>query len=202
MKKRLALLLAAALLAQLLTVATFAEDTYVEVPQQPTEVTLEETEEPQPTEATEEEAAPEVTEAAPAEPVAEPAEEPAYEEAAPQVTEEVPAEDPAYEAESDAIEAEQYASNLASSYGDCYTRTLSSGETLRKGIDVSAYQGNINWKAVAASGIEFAIIRVQGQHRGCSGSRTQGRCLYLLPGHHHAGGHSGGPVRAGPHQRL
>jgi GH25 family lysozyme M1 (1,4-beta-N-acetylmuramidase) len=170
MKKRLALLLAAALLAQLLTVATFAEDTYVEVPQQPTEVTLEETEEPQPTEATEEEAAPEVTEAAPAEPVAEPAEEPAYEEAAPQVTEEVPAEDPAYEAESDAIEAEQYASNLASSYGDCYTRTLSSGETLRKGIDVSAYQGNINWKAVAASGIEFAIIRVGYRGYGVAGT--------------------------------
>lgn len=28
------------------------------------------------------------------------------------------------------------------------------------GIDVSAYQGNINWKAVASSGVEFAIIRL------------------------------------------
>ena len=29
-----------------------------------------------------------------------------------------------------------------------------------KGIDVSAHQGNINWDAVKASGIEFAIIRI------------------------------------------
>lgn len=28
------------------------------------------------------------------------------------------------------------------------------------GIDVSAYQGNIDWKAVASSGVEFAIIRL------------------------------------------
>lgn len=28
------------------------------------------------------------------------------------------------------------------------------------GIDVSAYQGSIDWKAVAASGVEFAIIRL------------------------------------------
>lgn len=28
------------------------------------------------------------------------------------------------------------------------------------GVDVSAYQGNIDWEAVAASGIEFAIIRL------------------------------------------
>ena len=29
-----------------------------------------------------------------------------------------------------------------------------------RGIDVSAHQGNINWDAVKASGIEFAIIRI------------------------------------------
>lgn len=29
-----------------------------------------------------------------------------------------------------------------------------------KGIDISAHQGNINWDAVKASGIEFAIIRI------------------------------------------
>lgn len=32
-------------------------------------------------------------------------------------------------------------------------------EILIKGIDVSSYQGSINWEAVANSGIEFAIIR-------------------------------------------
>lgn len=30
----------------------------------------------------------------------------------------------------------------------------------KKGIDVSVYQGNIDWKKVKASGIEFAIIRI------------------------------------------
>lgn len=31
---------------------------------------------------------------------------------------------------------------------------------MSKGIDVSAYQGNINWQAVKDSGIEFALLRV------------------------------------------
>lgn len=31
---------------------------------------------------------------------------------------------------------------------------------MSKGIDVSAHQGNINWDAVKASGIDFAIIRI------------------------------------------
>ena len=35
----------------------------------------------------------------------------------------------------------------------------------QKGIDVSKYQGNLDWGAVAASGINFAIIRVG--YRGC-----------------------------------
>lgn len=30
----------------------------------------------------------------------------------------------------------------------------------KKGIDVSAYQGNINWKAVKEDGIEFAILKI------------------------------------------
>ena len=29
-----------------------------------------------------------------------------------------------------------------------------------KGIDVSKYQGEINWERVAASGVQFAFIRV------------------------------------------
>jgi GH25 family lysozyme M1 (1,4-beta-N-acetylmuramidase) len=84
--------------------------------------------------------------------------------------EEVPVDEAADEAESDDIQAEQYASDLASSYEDCYTRALSAGETLRKGIDVSAYQGDIDWKAVAASGIEFAIIRVGYRGYGAAGT--------------------------------
>ena len=48
------------------------------------------------------------------------------------------------------------------------TRTLLPGETLRKGIDVSVWQGDIDWKAVARSGVEFAIIR--GASRGWGGA--------------------------------
>jgi GH25 family lysozyme M1 (1,4-beta-N-acetylmuramidase) len=160
MKKRpFALLLTAALLAQLLTAAAFAEDTYVEDPQQPAEVISEEIayEEPQQTSAgmAYQEDAPEDA---------------AYEAEDPQLLEEVPVDEAADEAESDDIQAEQYASDLASSYEDCYTRALSAGETLRKGIDVSAYQGNIDWKAVAASGIEFAIIRVGYRGYGAAGT--------------------------------
>jgi len=33
------------------------------------------------------------------------------------------------------------------------------GYTLRRGIDVSSYQGDVDWKAVASSGIQFAMIR-------------------------------------------
>lgn len=39
-------------------------------------------------------------------------------------------------------------------------------ETLRKGIDVSAWQGSINWPQVAADGVEFAIIRAAGRTYG------------------------------------
>lgn len=38
---------------------------------------------------------------------------------------------------------------------------VENGEVIStKGIDVSRYQGNIDWQKVAASGVEFAIIRV------------------------------------------
>ena len=39
-------------------------------------------------------------------------------------------------------------------------RKLNSDETLRKGIDVSQFQGKIDWAKVKASGIDFAFIRV------------------------------------------
>lgn len=37
---------------------------------------------------------------------------------------------------------------------------------MRKGIDVSHWQGNIDWEAVKASGIEFAIIKAGGSDAG------------------------------------
>lgn len=38
------------------------------------------------------------------------------------------------------------------------------------GIDVSSYQGNINWNAVANDGIEFAIIRIGYRGYGAAGN--------------------------------
>lgn len=38
------------------------------------------------------------------------------------------------------------------------------------GIDVSAYQGNIDWNKVKADGVDFAIIRVGGRGYGASGT--------------------------------
>ncbi|MEG1753322.1 MAG: GH25 family lysozyme, partial [Christensenella sp.] len=39
---------------------------------------------------------------------------------------------------------------------------------ISNGIDVSAFQGNIDWKAVAASGVEFAVIRAVHWPKGGS----------------------------------
>lgn len=38
--------------------------------------------------------------------------------------------------------------------------TAADGTTARTGIDVSKHQGNIDWAAVAADGVDFAILRV------------------------------------------
>ena len=52
---------------------------------------------------------------------------------------------------------------IPSSYDGVTPRALASGETLKKGIDVSSYQGTIDWAAVKKSGVEFAIIRAGGR---------------------------------------
>ncbi len=45
----------------------------------------------------------------------------------------------------------------------CY---ISDAYTTERGIDVSGYQGDIDWQAVADSGIDFAIIRAGGRYYG------------------------------------
>ncbi len=47
----------------------------------------------------------------------------------------------------------------------------------RMGIDVSSYQGEIDWRAVADSGIEFAIIRA-GYRGYTSGALMEDTCFY------------------------
>ena len=56
-----------------------------------------------------------------------------------------------------------------SSYKDFSPRALADGETLRYGIDVSQFQGKIDWKTVAESGVDFAIIRAALRGWGAEG---------------------------------
>ena len=56
-----------------------------------------------------------------------------------------------------------------SCFDDYKPRALADGETLRRGIDVSQFQKEIDWKAVADSGVDFAIIRVAMRGWGAEG---------------------------------
>ena len=56
--------------------------------------------------------------------------------------------------------ASQEEDSLQSTFSDFSPRALAPSEALRKGVDVSYYQNTIDWKAVRADGIDFAIIRV------------------------------------------
>ena len=95
--------------------------------------------------------------------------EPAAEEVSP--SEDDPWDDPLYcriQAADDGI------MTLASgkTYSNFTTRALKDGETLHKGIDVSEFQGSINWSKVAASGVEFVFVRVAYRGTG-TGSLNQ-----------------------------
>ncbi len=69
------------------------------------------------------------------------------------------------------------ASVTTESFDDYVPRQLKTGETLRLGVDVSAYQGaNIDWNQVAASGVEFAIVRVAYRTTG-SGELKSDSCF-------------------------
>ena len=56
-------------------------------------------------------------------------------------------------------EAGDTTSDVGGEGANMYARVCASG-TVTKGIDVSYYQGTINWTSVANSGIKFAFIRV------------------------------------------
>ena len=61
-------------------------------------------------------------------------------------------------------------------------RALKSGETLRKGIDVSQFQGKIDWAKVKASGIEFAFIRIGYRGWGTGNLAEDSRAYENLKG--------------------
>ena len=51
-----------------------------------------------------------------------------------------------------------------------YLRGMENGQKVsRKGIDVSSFQGQIDWNAVASAGVKFAMIRVGGRGYGAEG---------------------------------
>lgn len=60
--------------------------------------------------------------------------------------------------------------------------------TIRKGIDVSYYQGNIDWRKVADAGYEFAILRIGFRGYGESGTlKVDESFSNNLKGAHEAG---------------
>jgi GH25 family lysozyme M1 (1,4-beta-N-acetylmuramidase) len=56
------------------------------------------------------------------------------------------------------------------------------GYTIHKGIDVSTWNGKINWKKVKASGIDYAIIRVGGRYTSSGGYFVDSRYEENLKG--------------------
>ena len=77
------------------------------------------------------------------------------------------------------------------SYGSTWTafttREVAANETLRYGIDVSSWQGTVNWTQVAAAGVEFVIIRAA--YRGLTSGtlNTDGRFVDYINGAKAAG---------------
>ena len=72
-------------------------------------------------------------------------------------------------------------------YSNFTPRALKSGEVLRKGIDVSSWQGTINWSKVAASGVEFVFIRAAYRTVGTGALNTDSRFRDYMNGARAAG---------------
>lgn len=68
----------------------------------------------------------------------------------------------------DGVAANSYDSELFST--DDSGRVAYSGQSFETGIDVSSYQGAVDWNAVAADGIDFAFIRVGYRGWGSAGT--------------------------------
>lgn len=87
------------------------------------------------------------------------------------------------------------------------------GLLAKAGIDVSFYQGEIDWQAVAADGVDFALIRLgyrgytegglfldsfyKANIQGALEAGLEVGVYFFSQGHHPPGGDGGGPVRAG-----
>lgn len=69
----------------------------------------------------------------------------------------------------DGVAANTYNSSAFSTDANGLVSYSGSGVTTRRGIDVSEWQGDIDWARVKASGVEFAILRVGGRYYGSGG---------------------------------
>jgi GH25 family lysozyme M1 (1,4-beta-N-acetylmuramidase) len=92
----------------------------------------------------------------------------------------------ALQRQSDSVSAESSPS-LASSYSASLATTYShasmfKGYTILDGIDVSTWNGDINWKKVKAAGIDYAIIRVGGRYTSSGGYFTDSKYEQNLKG--------------------
>lgn len=73
----------------------------------------------------------------------------------------------------DALQKHPYVNeNLVVTESNEYLYYENEQPVTRKGIDVSSYQGEINWQQVAADGVEYAIIRL-----GIRGYGSEGRLV-------------------------
>ena len=98
-------------------------------------------------------------------------------------------EDPIYYKESNRPTGDlpSMASVTTDSFDKFTPRALASNETLRLGVDVSAYQHTINWSQAAASGLDFAIIRVAYRTTGSGELKPDGYFAQNLAGARAAG---------------
>ena len=76
--------------------------------------------------------------------------------------------------------------SYGSTYKDFVTRALNN-ETLRYGVDVSWWQGTINWSKVAAAGVEFVFIRAARRSTDTGALYKDGRFVDYISGAKAAG---------------
>ena len=67
------------------------------------------------------------------------------------------------------VKKHNYNWNYLTNDGNTITYSDTSEYTIRKGVDVSYHQGNIDWEKVKAEGYDFAIIRIAYRGYGTSG---------------------------------
>ena len=77
----------------------------------------------------------------------------------------------------------------------------------QQGVDVSYFQGEIDWEAVKADGVDFAMIRAgyRGYRAECAGRAGRGardRALLLLAGDDGKRGRGGGALAAGGRKEI